>query len=255
MAVMINPPPRPWTARPATSWVMVVAVPESRSPARKATSPATSGRRGPRLSLSWPDATMPTTLATRNPVKAQPYAPRPWTARAAVGSAAATAIASNAISVTRMSSPMLVTRSAPAKIDGRSRVSAAVVICSGCKLKPSSIQTGRPPRGDRPARAKQSDGPWGRSGTALGDLVGELRGYLEEVTHDTEVGEFEDRGLGVLVDGDDRLGGLHAGAVLDRAGDADGDVELRRHGDAGLADLHGVRHPAGVDDSARGTDG
>ena len=77
----------------------------------------------------------------------------------------------------------------------------------------------------------------------------------EQVADDAEVGELEDRRLGVLVDRDDRLGRLHAGAVLDGAGDADRDVELRRHGHAGLADLHGVRHPAGVDDGARGADG
>src|SRR5262249_31626053 len=45
------------------------------------------------------------------------------------------------------------------------------------------------------------------------------------------------------------------GAVLDGAGDADRHVQLRRYGDTGLADLHGVRGPAGVDDRARGTDG
>jgi len=53
-------------------------------------------------------------------------------------------------------------------------------------------------------------------------------------------------GLGVLVDGHDRLGGLHAGPVLDRAGDPDRDVELRGHGLAGLADLELVRVTARV---------
>ena len=71
-----------------------------------------------------------------------------------------------------------------------------------------------------------------------------------QVADDAEVDELEDRRLLVLVDRDDRLRGLHAGAVLDRAGDAVGDVELRRDGLAGLADLEGVRVPPGVDRGA-----
>src|SRR5690606_19217939 len=63
------------------------------------------------------------------------------------------------------------------------------------------------------------------------------------------------RGLGVLVDRHDRLGRLHACAVLDRPGDPGGDVELRRDRDTGLADLAGVRVPAGVDRGAGGTHG
>src|SRR4051794_35016819 len=57
-----------------------------------------------------------------------------------------------------------------------------------------------------------------RSPLALGDLVRELRGDLEQVTHDAEVGDLEDRGLRVLVHGDDRLAGLHPGSVLDGTG-------------------------------------
>ena len=43
---------------------------------------------------------------------------------------------------------------------------------------------------------------------------------------------------------------LHAGEMLDRAGDADGDVELGRHDLAGLADLPVVRRVAGIDRGA-----
>ena len=43
--------------------------------------------------------------------------------------------------------------------------------------------------------------------------------------------------------------------MLDRAGDAGRQVELRRDRLAGLADLGGVRVPAGVDDRARRGDG
>src|SRR6202022_4610101 len=69
--------------------------------------------------------------------------------------------------------------------------------------------------------------------SALGPLLyllGQLRNHLEQVPHDTEVGELEDRGLGILVDHHDGLGGLHAGPVLDRPGDAHRQVQLRRHG-------------------------
>ena len=58
---------------------------------------------------------------------------------------------------------------------------------------------------------------------------------------------LEDGGFGVFVDGDDRLGGLHAGPVLDGAGDADGHVQLGGDGLAGLADLELVGYqPASV---------
>ena len=77
----------------------------------------------------------------------------------------------------------------------------------------------------------------------------------EQVADDAEVDELEDRRLLVLVDGDDRLGRLHAGPVLDRARDAAGDVELRRHLLAGLADLRRVRVPAGVHGRPRGPHG
>src|SRR5262249_33078923 len=79
--------------------------------------------------------------------------------------------------------------------------------------------------------------------------------HFEGVADDAVVGALEDGRLGVLVDGDDELARAHAGQVLDRAADGDGDVELRRDGLAGLADLVAVRAPAGVDDGAAGADG
>src|SRR4029450_7842363 len=48
---------------------------------------------------------------------------------------------------------------------------------------------------------------------------------LEEIAHDAVVGNLEDRGFLVLVDRNDGLAVLHAGEMLDRAGDADGDIE------------------------------
>src|SRR5579875_187703 len=72
---------------------------------------------------------MPTTLATRKPVNAQPKAAKPCTSRAAVGSAADTAIASNAISVITVSRPSVVGRSAGAKID-RGVAAVRASVCS-----------------------------------------------------------------------------------------------------------------------------
>ena len=71
-----------------------------------------------------------------------------------------------------------------------------------------------------------------------------------EIAPDPEIGKGEDRRLSVLVHRDDGLRCLHSGSVLDGTRYAGGDVELRRDGLAGLADLVRVRIPAGVD---RGT--
>src|SRR3954447_15842129 len=85
--------------------------------------------------------------------------------------------------------------------------------------------------------------------------LGQLGDDLVEVAHDAEVGELEDRCVRVLVDRYDVLRGLHADLVLDRAGDARGEVQLRRHGLARLADLGRVGVPARVDDRAGRRDG
>src|SRR3954452_8190120 len=85
--------------------------------------------------------------------------------------------------------------------------------------------------------------------------VGQLRQDLVEVADDAEVGELEDRRVGVLVDGHDVLRGLHADLVLDGAGDARRQVQLRGDGLARLADRRRVGVPAGVDHRAGGGDG
>src|SRR5882762_11865275 len=128
---------------------MDVAVPDTTSPVGKATNPAIIGRRGPRRSHSCPDPTMPTTSDIRKPVNAQPIAPMPCSSRAAVGRAAATAIASNAISVTRMSRPPLVLRWTGAKIDRSTGgpVAAVVVTRTGCVFNPGLGQAALAPRG------------------------------------------------------------------------------------------------------------
>src|SRR5690242_10234652 len=84
------------------------------------------------------------------------------------------------------------------------------------------------------------------------DRLGQLRRDLEQVADDAEVCDLEDRRLFVLVHRDDRLARLHAGAVLDRTGDAQRDVQLRRHGLTGLTHLELARVVAGVDRRARG---
>src|SRR5437588_11233894 len=89
------------------------------------------------------------------------------------------------------------------------------------------------------------------SASLLGlDRLGQLGQDLVEVADDPEVRELEDRRVSVLVDRDDVLRGLHTDLVLDRAGDAGREIQLRRDGLARLADLRGVRVPAGVDDRA-----
>src|SRR5262245_43290321 len=88
----------------------------------------------------------------------------------------------------------------------------------------------------------------------LGEFLLQLRQGLEQVGDQPVIRDLEDRGFLVLVDGDDDLGILHAGQVLDGARDADRDVELRRHHFSGLADLPVVGRIAGIDRGARGTD-
>ena len=74
------------------------------------------------------------------------------------------------------------------------------------------------------------------------------RDDIEQIARDAVVGELEDGRLGVLVHGDDGLGALHADDVLNRAGDAEGEIELRCDGLPGAADLPIDREPAVVAD-------
>src|SRR3546814_6059450 len=58
------------------------------------------------------------------------------------------------------------------------------------------------------------------------ELLGQLRHDLEEIANQTEVRNLKNRRILILVDGDDGLGVLHAGKMLDRAGYADGDIDF-----------------------------
>src|SRR5215212_5800064 len=87
-----------------------------------------------------------------------------------------------------------------------------------------------------------------------GALASDFRQFLlefrqngEKVADEAVIRNLENRRFLVLVDGDDDLRILHAGEMLDRARDADGDVEVRRHHLAGLPDLPVVRRVAGID--------
>src|SRR5256885_4973954 len=52
---------------------------------------------------------------------------------------------------------------------------------------------------------------------------------LEQIPHQADVGDFENRRLTVLVDGDDGARVLDARQVLDRTRDADRDVRSEEH--------------------------
>ena len=68
-----------------------------------------------------------------------------------------------------------------------------------------------------------------------------------------QIGDQEDRGRFGLFEGDDQLAALHAGQLLDGAGDTGGDVELPADDVARWPDLPVVRRIADIDRSARGT--
>src|SRR6202171_3550788 len=93
-----------------------------------------------------------------------------------------------------------------------------------------------------------------RSAFDFVELARELRQRRIEVRHQSIIGDLKDRRFLILVDGDDDFRVLHAGEMLNGARYADGDIEVRRHHFAGLADLPVVRRVAGVDGGARSAD-
>src|SRR5438094_8985230 len=108
-----------------------------------------------------------------------------------------------------------------------------------------------PPR--RRARAR-----WPRrtvSRSRFLDRFGECRHELEYVGNDPVVGDLEDVGVGILVDRDDHLARGHPGEMLDRAGNTERNVEIRRDRFSGLPDLLLVGPPPGVGAGARCADG
>ena len=69
-------------------------------------------------------------------------------------------------------------------------------------------------------------GPGSSMGPQLLELLGQQRDEGEEVGDAAVVGDLEDWGVLLGVDGDDDLAAAHAREVLDRAVDSAGDVEL-----------------------------
>src|SRR3990172_2524767 len=94
---------------------------------------------------------------------------------------------------------------------------------------------------------------FGAAGSGLERL--DHRGQeLEDVRHDPDVGDFEDRRARVRVDRDDEPGILHARHVLHRSTDPAGHVELRTHGLSALPDLASLRQPLHVREGPGGAD-
>ncbi len=73
------------------------------------------------------------------------------------------------------------------------------------------------------------------------------REHLQRVAHHAVMCPVEDGRLGIGVDGDDALRVLHSFPMLRRAADAEGEIDPRLDGHAGLADLAAQRQPALVD--------
>src|SRR3954454_20373591 len=87
-----------------------------------------------------------------------------------------------------------------------------------------------------------------RSATLLVEFRDQRGDHFEQVPRDAVVGDLEDRRFRVLVDRDDGPRAFHPDQMLDRARDPERDVELRRDGLPGAADLAIHRQPAGVAD-------
>jgi hypothetical protein len=76
---------------------------------------------------------------------------------------------------------------------------------------------------------------------ALAERIHQLRHHFKQIPDQPVIRHLEDRRIRILVDGDDDLGVLHPGQMLDGTGDADREVELWRDDLAGLADLVVIR--------------
>ena len=81
-----------------------------------------------------------------------------------------------------------------------------------------------------------------------------MRQDFEEIADQRHVGDFDQRGFRIGVDGDDLLGALNAGEMLQRPGNADGNIEIGGNDLAGLADLPVIGSITSVDGGAGGAD-
>src|ERR1051325_400613 len=91
------------------------------------------------------------------------------------------------------------------------------------------------------------------SSLCLLQLFGEGGHDFEDVADDAVIGNFENGRVRILVDGDDGARALHADNMLNGAADAKREVEFRRNGLAGAANLALHGEPAFVADGARGS--
>src|SRR5213592_2272580 len=85
-------------------------------------------------------------------------------------------------------------------------------------------------------------------------LLGEPGNDFKEVPDNPVIRHLEDRRVFVLVDGHDDFGRAHPGEVLDRARNADRDVQGRAHRLARLSHLIRVGAPPRIDHSTRCAD-
>src|SRR5215212_7035571 len=141
----------------------------------------------------------------------------------------------------------------PSRIAAASPAGPAPTISTPTSIRSSGASLGAASASSTPNGGGKSAGrTLTRSPRLAGaNELGQLRDDLVQVANNAEIGVLEDRRVRVLVDRDDHVRALHADLVLDRAGDPDGDVELRRHALPGLADLRRVGVPARVDDGPR----
>jgi len=74
---------------------------------------------------------------------------------------------------------------------------------------------------------------------------------LKQVAYDTIIGNRKYRRIGICIDGHNNPGCLHAGQVLDLAGDTAGNIQVRSHRTTRLAYLMGIRNPSRIHSRTR----
>ena len=94
---------------------------------------------------------------------------------------------------------------------------------------------------------------YGSSDSSGSELLSEFLDHVDRICLQIVVRDLKDRSFGVLIDGHDDLGVLHAGHVLNGAGNAEGHIELGSHDFSGLADLRFAGHEVHVNHGAGGT--
>src|SRR5258708_576520 len=82
-----------------------------------------------------------------------------------------------------------------------------------------------------------------RSAFQLLDLFGKHRQHFEKIADDSIISNIENRSFGIFINGYDGLGVFHSDQMLNRSGNAHGDVKFRRHSLPGRADLTIERQP------------